>query len=56
LSGCRAQAAQHSDHQFYGKRQGAGLAGAIFLWSLAFFCAAEKPEKSPSCPKIVQIL
>ncbi len=49
-----AHVAQQSDSQFYGKGQGAGLAERFFLWPRAFFCAAEKPEKSPSCPKIVQ--
>jgi hypothetical protein len=37
--------------QFYGTSQGVEREGAIFLWSFPFFCAAEKPEKSPKLVK-----
>jgi hypothetical protein len=45
---------QHSHAPFYGKGQGGNFAREIFLWWFPFFCAAEKPEKSGICAKIVQ--
>jgi hypothetical protein len=42
------------DHQLFYARQGATPADAIFLWRFPFFSAAEKPEKSRDCAKIVQ--
>jgi hypothetical protein len=54
LEAAGADSLEHSQSQLSGNGQGGWPAGVIFLWWFPFFCAAEKPEKSSNCSKIVQ--